>query len=396
MPATQTGPQTVVRAPESTENIPSARRVRDVARRINYLDPSASPFTIVSKQKANAASVFNTKFEWIEKKLPARWDQVNNGAGYASGATTIVVDNGAFFSVGDLVKVPRTGEVFRVTVVTVGSNSLDIIRGVGSTSAAALVDNDDLLIIGNAYTEGSLSGSEKSHQETYPYNYTQIIRTPFGVTGSEAESENYTGPDRPRLRAEKAIEHMIDIERTCLWGERNIDTSSTANPRRYTGGFDYFATSNGKNFNGIMTEAELEDWCEDLFHATAGGDTRFLACSPLAVSVIDQLGFGRLQLVPKDTTLGIAVKQFVTSHGTLFITKHRLLDNGLGGGGYGGVIKALDPNKIGYRYLRNRNTKLRMDIQAPDLDGFKDEYLTEVGFAVMNPEVHGTGTGITG
>jgi hypothetical protein len=102
-------------------------------------------------------------------------------------------------------------------------------------------------------------------------------------------------------------------------------------------------------------------------------------------------------LVPGNQSLGLTVKQFVTSHGTLMITKHRLLESGYTtGDGYGGYMLAVDPNKIAYRFMRNRNTKLRMDIQSPDLDGWKDEYLTEVGWQVMNPQCHGVGTGITG
>lgn len=388
--------QTIVRAAESTENIPAARRVRDVSRRIHYLDPSAAPLTVLAK-KARRQSTYNSKFEWIEKDLPARWDAINNGAGYAAGDTSIVVDHAAYFSVGDLINVPRTAEKMRVTTVTPGTNTLVVVRSVGPTAAAALLDNDDLQIIGNAYAEGSLSGTEKSHVETYPFNYTQIIRTPFGVSGTEAASENYTGPDRPRLRAEKSIEHMIDIERTILFGERDIDTTSTDNPRRYTGGFLSFATSNLKNFGGVMTEAEVEDWCEDLFHYTAGSDTRFIAAAPLPISVLDMLGVARLQLVPRSETLGLSVKQFVTSHGTLMITKHRLLEDGYTSGqGYGGYMLAVDPNKLAYRFLRGRDTKLRMDIHAPDMDGFKDEYLSEIGWEVNNPQVHGVGTGITG
>lgn len=388
--------QTLMRASESTENIPSSRRVRDVSKRINYLDPSAAPLTVLSK-KASSESVYNPKFEWIEKDLPARWDAINNGAGYASGATSLVVDHATYFSVGDLVNVARTAEKMLVTTVTVGTNTLVVTRGVGTTAAAAIVDNDDLQIIGNAYAEGAGAGTEKSHQETYPYNYTQIIRTPFGVTGTETEAENYTGPDKPRLRAEKSIEHMIDIERTILFGERQINTSSTNAPVRYTGGFLYYATSNLKDFGGVTTEAEVEDWCEDLFHYTGGSDTRFLTAAPQPISVFDQLGVARLQLVPRDQTLGLSVKQFVTSHGTLMITKHRLLESGYTtGDGYGAYVLAIDPNKIGYRFMRNRNTKLRMDIQAPDIDGWKDEYLTEVGWVVQNPQVHGVGKNITG
>lgn len=391
--------QTVIRAAEGTENIPASRRVRDVSKRIHRLDPDASPFTVISKQKANKQSAFNTKYEWIEKDLEARWDQINNGAGYAAGATSVVVDNAAYFRVGDIVNIVRTGEKVLVGAVTTGTNTLDVQRGFGSTAAAAIVDNDDLQIIGNAFQEGDTSGTEMSHQETYLYNYTQIVRTPFGVTGSENESENYTGPDRARLRGEKSVMHMIDIERTFVFGERFLATTgsyaTTNKPRRATGGFLYFAVSNVKDFGGVMTEPEVEDWCEQLFLHTGGSDTRFVAASAKAISVFDQLGVGRLELVPSDKTLGMTIKQFVTGHGTLMLAKHRLLEYGPSGQGYGGHMLAVEPSNIKYRYLRNRDTKLRMDIQANDLDGFKDEYLSEVGFQLMQPLLHGVGKNVT-
>lgn len=387
------GTQTYIRAAESTENIPAARRVRDVARRIQYLDPDAAPLTLIlARSKSKAAS--NTKFEWIEKDLPARWDAINGTTGTGTSWT---VDSAAKFSVGDIVNVVRTKEKARVTNVNTSTNVLTVVRGVGSTATAAVADNDDLQIIGNAYAEGAVAGTEKSHQETYPYNYLQIVRTQLAVTGSQAESENYTGPDRPRLRMEKAIEHKIDLERTALFGERNIDTTDTNQPRRYTGGFFFFCDENIKDMGGTMTEPEIETWTQDLFHHTAGSDTRLLMASPLAISVINQLAAGRIQTVSKEKTFGLSLTQWITGHGTLNIVKHRLLENGtVSSQGYGGYMLAVSPDRWTYRFLRNRNTKLLMDIQANDEDRVKDEYLTEMGWQVENPRLHGHAHTITG
>ena len=221
----------MIRAAESTENIPSARRVRDVVKDLKYLDPDIAPL-IQILQQANSASTSNSKFEWFEKDLPARWDAVNGTTGTG---TSVVVNNSEYFSVGDIVEVPRTHEKMRVTVVTTSTDTLTVVRAVGSTTVASLTSADDLLIVGNAYAEGSLAGNPKSHAETNPYNYTQITRTQMSVTGTEMESENYIGPDRPRLHMEGGIEHKLDLERTALFGERNISTSgydSTDNPRR--------------------------------------------------------------------------------------------------------------------------------------------------------------------
>ena len=305
--------QTMIRAAESTENIPSARRVRDVVRDLKYLDPDIAPL-IQILQQANSAVCTNSKFEWIEKDLPARWDAVNGTTGTG---TSIVVDHSAYFSVGDIVNVPRTGEKFRVTVVTTSTETLTVVRGVGSTSTAAVADNDDLQIIGNAYAEGSLAGNPKSHQETYPYNYTQITRTQMASTGTEMESENYTGPDRPRLHMEGGIEHKLDLERTALYGERNIDTTSTDNPRRLTGGLYFWlgTASNVKDAGGTLTEPEIESWLQSVFQHTGSSQSRLLLASATVISVLDQLAAGRIVTTSGESTYGIGVKQWNTGHG---------------------------------------------------------------------------------
>lgn len=395
--------QTVIRAPESSANVPSERGVRDVSRRIAYLDPDVAPLTLVLS-RARSKSTSRDKFEWIEKDLPARWDAVNDATPPDNNDTDIIVDNSEYFSAGDLVRVVRTGEIIRVVSVTTATDTLTVVRAVDGdgVTGSAMADDDELLIIGNAFAEGTVSQVAKSHAEAYLYNYTQIVKTAFEVTGTEMQLENYTGPDRPRLRAEKAIEHKIDLERTALFGERNRFTTgdsdaTTNNPRRYTGGFFYFVTTNATNANGVLTEPELESFCQTLFQHTASGDTRLLMCSPLVISVLDQLAASRIQVAPRESTFGLAVKTWVTGHGTLNIVKHRLLEAGpIAGLGYGGHAIAVDLNKANYRPLRGRDTQLQTNIQANDLDGVKDQYLTEMGWQWESEKVHGYLYGVTG
>lgn len=389
----------MIRARESTENIPANRRIRDVSKKIHQLDPDAAPFTLLLS-KARKSTCADPKYEWIEKELAAKWSQVNNATGYAAGAVAIVVDHARYFSVGDIINVVRTGEKMRVTGVTVGTNTLDVARGVGSTAAAALLDNDDLQIIGNAYAEGSPLGLEKSHIEAYLFNFIQIFRHPFGVTGTQDATIGYMGKDKPRLRAEKAIEHKIDIERAALFGERNIDTTSTNNPRRYTGGALFFLVDNIKDAGGALTAGEVWDWLQDVYMHTGGGDSRTLFASPKTITVLDQhaltTGNARLQFVPSDRVFGMSVRQWMTSHGNFNVIKHRLLENGLGGSGYGGHNLLLDPMAWGYRHLPGRDTQLRTDVQAPGDDAWTDEYLTECGFEITLSKTQGILKNVTG
>lgn len=374
---------TNIRVRESTENVPSSRRVRDVADTIQYLDPNENPFVLLSKA-SGSRTVMNSKFEWIEKELPTKSTQVDTTTGTG---TTVQVDDASIFFVNDVVQVLRTTELMRVTAIA--SPNLTVERGVGSVSTAALADNDDLLIIGTSNAEGGSLGTPRSVQETYPYNYTQIFKLPIGTTNTEAVSENYGGRDQPRLRKEAGIYHMMEIERSFLYGQRNIDTTSTATPVRYSGGFTYWVTTNLQSASGTLTEPEMETFTQTVFQATGAGNTRVLFAAPGVVSIIDQLAAGRLETVPSDKTFGIEVLTWLTSHGRFNIIKHRLLENGPGGTGYGGFALAVDPKKVQYCPLRERDTKLRIDVGTPGDDSWTDEYITEAGFQISNQKVHG-------
>lgn len=399
-PQAYTTSQEMVRSRESTENVPqSTRRKKDVSEKIDFMDPDAAPFTLLTK-RMNKKPAHDTKFYWMEKELPPKWDQVNNaGAAYDASTTAVVVDNAKYFSVGDIVNAVISGEKLRVTAVDVATNTITVVRAVGNTaaSAAGLANNADLQIIGSAYAEGSPLGLEKSHVERELFNYTQIHRTPFGATGTAEAVDWYTPKPKKQLLTEKGIEHKIDLERTALFGERNIDTTSTNNPRRYAGGALFYLADNIFDAGGTLTSAELWGWMQDVYNVTSGSDKRVLLAAPLLITVMDQLAIGSMQLAPGDKTWGISVTQFLTSHGTFNIIKHRLLANGVSGtAGYGGFGLLLDPSKWSYRPLPGRDTFHRPDVGVDGDDGWTDEYLTEAGFEVRASKTQGVIKGVTG
>ncbi|MDK2821846.1 MAG: hypothetical protein PWP31_1811 [Clostridia bacterium] len=146
------------------------RLVIDMSNDIALLDPSAAPFTALTK-RISKLTANNPEFSWLERELEARWDAVNQANETAVG-TSVVVDNGSYFRVGMLVKVPRTGEVMLVTAVS--TNTLTVVRGYGETTAALLVDNDPLLIIGNANEEGAGAPEDMGGAPNKVFNYTRF------------------------------------------------------------------------------------------------------------------------------------------------------------------------------------------------------------------------------
>jgi hypothetical protein len=348
-------------------------------------------------KRAGRRAVSAKEFEWIEKLRPT---EVDNVVGAQTNVdTAIEVDTPNAYFVDDLVMNMRTREIFRVTVG--GASPLTVVRGVGSVVGTAMNDNDPLIIIGPSVKEGNDAGTERSVQESFLTNYTQIFEHPFGTTGTEAAVENYTGKDRPRLQREFARYHMEAIEKAFLLGQKNQDTADTAKPRRYTGGFDYWIQLNGVNVvdaGGTLTEPTMEDFSRRIYENTGGSNTRVLFSASKVVAVLNQLAAGRLQTVPRDEVYGISIKQWDSFFGPMFIVQHRLLKSApdiTADKGFGERLYAVDPKKLRYAALRTRDTKLAENVHSPGYDGWKDLYRTEAGFEIANPELHGILKNIT-
>jgi hypothetical protein len=324
-------------------------------------------------------------------------DAVNNGAGYASGATSVVVDNGPLFAVDDLVKVPRTAEVVQVTGVS--TNTLTVVRGIGSTTAAALVDNDPLYIIGTAAEEGSRSEVARSESPVVQTNYTQIFKHSVEASGTWMSSSNNSTPhDFPWQKRKSMIEHLKDIEGAFLFGGPGEATGPNGKKQRSTGGLLYYMTANNQAAGGTWTLASVNTFIRTITRYGSRSKTFFV--SALVASVLDTLSQNKMQTRVGDDTFGVKILTYQTNLGELKIVPHRLLDDA----GYTGVGIAVDfaSQALGYRYLNGngpggaRDTHVLLNRQESDRDGEKDEILTECGLRVGMPETGGVVTGVTG
>jgi hypothetical protein len=87
---------------------------------------------------------------------------------------------------------------------------------------------------------------------------------------------------------------------------------------------------------------------------------------------------------------GIQMSTYISGQGVVDIVMHRDWNDS---SVYGGFVFLVDLDAVKLRPLRD--TRLRPNVQAPDYDGFKDEYLTEVSLEVKHERKHALLTGIT-
>ena len=356
-----------------TGNTVAGRRVVDMAKKIDVLEPDSAPLIQLSK-KIKKTEIFNPEFKWMDEESLTKVDAINYSTGYSDSATSLIVDTVAIFRPGDVVKNVTTGEQMLVTDSTTTANTIVVRRGFGSTTAASITDNDVLMIVGNANPEGATARTPKIQDQTVRTNYSQIYRTPFGVTRTADKSKMYGGNDLKHQRMTQMIEHQKEQERSAWWGEPYEDSTNDAHPRRTTGGADYWISTNGKDVSGAATQLEFNEFLRVGFRY--GGRKKWLFSAPLITDAISYWGAQKLQVAPKDKTFGIDVQQWLTPFGMINIVNSNLFTEVTT---YAGYAYLIDPTQPEYAYLTGSDTKLKTNIQANDEDGQKDEYITEAG-----------------
>jgi len=349
------------------DGVLAARVVKDVHSKIMDLEPDKAPLTLLSRM-ASTKAVHQPVFDVHEDDLIPNLDRAN-GAQTAS-STTIDVDNGTYWFPNSLGKVQRTNETFLVT--SISTNALTVVRSNGSTAAAAILDNDQLTIIGPAALEGASIEAAKSTLVTEVTNYTEIFRWPVALVGTLAASELYGGKEMARLHRTSGIMHAVQIELANLFGEQAQITSGDTT-RRSTGGIIPFISTNSTDYGGTWNFNTFSSDTETMFRY--GRKKKVMFAARGVVTSIDQEAFSNTERMESSVTFGITTSRLRTTHGELNLITHNKLE----GDTYGGYAVVVDMDNMGVRFLRGRDTKLRTDVGTPGDDAQTDEWLSEMG-----------------
>jgi hypothetical protein len=369
-----------------TENIAPEQKYIEMSDKIKMLVPDATPFTTFLQALSKSKTGW-PEFKALEDDVLPRFDAV---VGAGGTAVTFNVATGTKFRPADIIIATRTGEQMRVE--SVAGNALTVTRG---GTPVALIDTDEILIAGSAQPEGDLSRIPVSANPVPWTNNTQILRRSWELTGTAYASENETDPHDWDYQAAKiGIEHKRDIERTLLYGVPSKVTASNGQPMRTSGGLFFWIKTNQMDAGGGFSEDEFNVWSRNLFRY--GAKRKVLMGSPLATSVLNTFPQSKVRISQSEKKYGINVTTFVSPFGELGLVTNWEME----GAKYGGVLVAYDQANLKYRYLQNskdnRDSHVRTNIQAPDADTRRDEWLTEMGLEVNLEKTAGIVTGITG
>jgi hypothetical protein len=189
------------------------------------------------------------------------------------------------------------------------------------------------------------------------------------------ESNLYGPADMVYQRQKKGTEHALEIERAFWWGQKKSSTGTNGHPKRATGGILEFIESNNayvQNQGGPLTAPDLNTFLREGF--TYGSTSKTLFAGGIVLQAINEIARGQVQTKSGDKSYGVKISEWMTAFGTINIVHNPLFVED-----YAGYAFLLDMSCFRYRYYNNRDTKLKTNVQANDVDGQLDQYITECG-----------------
>jgi len=308
---------------------------------------SAPLFALTSGMKSRPAT--DTVVNWFEEQhLSGR--TLVNGAVASTVTTSVTVDDGSIYVPGVILMSELTGEYFYVTAVA--GNVLTVVRGFAGSTAVNIADDTPLQKIANAQEEGS-SAPVAMVNLGYPvFNYVQLFRNTWSVTGTAQAVEYYTGPRVAKNKRDAMLFHSEDIERALWFGRRSVGIKN-GQPFRTMNGIDSFVTTNVVPAGGSTTYDDMDDFLRDVFSKNIKGlpNERIAFCGNQALSVINGIARlnGHLDITVGQTDFGLNVHRWISPYGNISLMTHPLfVESPL----WTKDVRVLHPGAMTTRWLR--------------------------------------------
>jgi len=328
---------------------------------------------------------------------------INNGSGYTAGAVTFTVDAVTNMLPGMILRVERTGENILIDSVT-STTVIVVTRSVGSVAAAALLDNDMMYQVGNAFEEASVRPLANNIVPVRVTNLTQIFRNTWALSGTAQATEVIAGDStEAENRTDCAAFHAADIEKATIFGQKSSSTRN-GKPFRTSDGLlsiienaSYYPASYGGSTNSFTAGSttnwtQLEGFLDPVFDQATdpkGANERVLFVGGAAKRVLNNIGRlnGTYQLMDGQTNFGLQFSTLTTSRGKFRLIEHPLFNSNTD---WAKMAMAVDLPTFNLAYLKGRKTQSKefntSGVASDDgIDAIGGTLTTEVTTEVHNP-----------
>lgn len=393
------GSGTIVTGQRKLSDIGSTRKKPIFTGEFVNISGDVAPLYLMTEKlgkskEVGQASYFHLETDWLPTVVT-----VNDATDLNDSDTALVVDNGqaARCPTGTILKVLRTGEMLRVTALNNSTHTLTVTRGVGGTTAAAILDNEEIAILSHAAAEGATSPESVSSEPTLKTNYCQTFRQALELSGRDVESDNF-GPGELERISKDALESLtMKVEKAMLFQN---GTGSSTDPTM-TIGVEGWLSTNVTNVGGALTETTLIDSFITPWFRRNHGKKKMIAFAGEKVRrAIDSFGRDMIRYAPSDTGIGINVMKYRTTFGEIELVPHGMMTP-IGSSvtaanlGWQGYLIGLNMELVGKRVFSGRARKLYKNRQTPDQDGIKWEWIEDVGLYLASEAQHALLKGVT-
>ena len=375
-------------------------RPKNFRENILWMNPNGTAPIFALTAKAKKRTVDDPEFSWWNESNALVHLQVNGALGASD--TTVVVDStdptastqtlnygtAKHLKEGDLLMVKPasdaasfTPEILRVRSVA-SDTTFTVERGAGGTTPASIANDLYLLLIGSAHAEGTGVPEAITRNPLKSYNYTQIFKDSYELTGTADKTASRTGSPWSNDKKRKMFDHSRAIELAFLFGQRSETTGNNGKPLRTTGGFrNLIPSANQYVYSGSTTLVDLMDRISPVFDwDTGAGDSRIVFGGNSALTRLGKIlmATSNIQINYTGTvkSYGMDFTEMVMPRGRLFFKSHPLMSRDPM---YTNSLFVLDFDAIRYVAMKDRDTKVKDDVQNPDEDVRRGFIMTECG-----------------
>ena len=297
---------------------------------------------------------------------------------------------------GMIMRVNSTGENVLVNQV-LSATQVQVTRGVGTVSAAAISDGVALYQVGNAFEEGSDRPTALNIVPVRITNLTQIFRNTWALTDTARATQVIAGDTTvAESKQDCAAFHAADIEKALFFGQKSQGTRN-GKPFRTMDGLisivsnltyypPSYASVNVTTAGSTTTYTQLEAALDPVFNQATDpkvANERLMFVGGNAKRVLNNIGRlnGTYQMVDGQTNFGLQFSTFKTARGTFRVIEHPLFNTNAT---WSRMAVAVDLSTFNLAYLGDRKTKAEEDF-GDGQDAVGGSLTTELTCLVKNP-----------
>jgi hypothetical protein len=303
--------------------VPNLGTVGNDLLRINDVDPTfvmlndgtAMFHKLLSMWGADAPAT-QPQYHFFNDDIYAIKTTLNDADGMVAGDTSMVVDD-AIGVAGTVIAIPKTGELCLITAVS--GSTWTITRGYQGTTAAAIADGDEIVLLGGVLEE---YGSAKGGIVQFPTsvdNYVSFFSQSVNASNLQEVTDMLNGVGKTSGEFAKTtlwLTRQIDMMLRYSKGAIDTNFNGTGKTAYFTKGFEQYVTTNVEIPSVGLTWEALNTLFNPTFLPTSSSPTKTLMVSQTLFDIFCKVSQDRWTANPAyETTLGATIGQVALSSG---------------------------------------------------------------------------------